>query len=56
MIDPKENPTLDEEEAAERKPELESEKLKDLTTSEDQAEGVRGGETTPAVGCECGTA
>lgn len=54
MFDPKQNPSHDEEQA-ERKPELEPETLKDLTP-EDEAEGVKGGQTTPAVACECGTA
>jgi hypothetical protein len=45
MIDPKQNPSPDEEETARRKPELEPETLKDLTPTEGKGEEVKGGAT-----------
>ena len=48
MIDPEQKLTRDEQDAAEGKPELEAETLKDLTPPEGQGERVRGGETTGA--------
>ncbi len=45
MIDPRQKALQDEEDVAERKPDLESERLKDLTTPEDDAERVKGGDT-----------
>ena len=46
MIDPKQKLAQEEEDALERKPELESETLKDLTPPAGEAEGVKGGDTT----------
>ncbi len=56
MIDPKQDPSRAEEEAAERKPELESETLKDLAPSEGEGEVVKGGDTGIGRNCETGTA
>ena len=53
MIDPEQKLTRDEQDAAEHKPELASETLKDLTPPEGQGEGVRGGVTTGAGPPEC---
>lgn len=47
----KDHPKADEDE-----PELSVETLKDLTPSDDTAGDVKGGPTTPARLCECGTA
>ena len=56
MTDLKHTPTQPDDEAPERELELERETLKDLTPQEEQAEGIKGGPTTPAYNCECGTA
>ena len=45
MIDPKQKLSQEDEDVAERKPELESETLKDLTPPAGQAEDVKGGAT-----------
>ena len=57
MIDPEQNLTRDEQDAAEGKPELEAETLKDLTPPEGGAEALKGGQTTGAgpPPCGCGT-
>jgi hypothetical protein len=48
MIDPEKKHSPDEEEEAiERKPELDSEKVKDLTPPDDDTEEVRGGDAGP---------
>ena len=57
MADPKNTQTQEQDEAPERKLDLERETLKDLTPQDEQAEGVKGGPTTPAYGgCSCGSA
>lgn len=55
MTDPKVGQAQDEAERSEEgKPELERERLKDLTP--DDSEDVKGGVTTPAYrACECGS-
>lgn len=56
MTDPKHIQTQEEDEAKERKLELDRETVKDLSPQDEQAEGIKGGPTTPAFNCECGTA
>ena len=55
MIDPKQNRPDEDEDVAERKPELESETLKDLTAPEGEADRVKGGQTVPGQKCHYGT-
>ena len=57
MVDPTQDLSKDEEQTAERKPELERETLKDLTPKEG-AEDVKGGPLTTAnqgPACYCGS-
>ena len=56
MIDPKNHPSKDEEDVAEGKPELDSERVKDLTPEDEQTDDVLGGQTTPGrYNCYAGT-
>ena len=55
MIDTKQQPSQDEEHARERKPELESETLKDLTPLDEQADAAKGGPFTDGDRCDCQT-
>jgi hypothetical protein len=58
MIDPKQQLSQDEEETAERKPELESERIRDLEPPDEQADAAKGGMHTAdydAAACGCET-